>query len=492
MICKLKITLYIFSLLIVLMSSFMDVKAQEKGILSLSLNVINRSLPVNEAAVKFTSNGKEVELNVTQDNGRYTTVVPFGNEYLITIAKDNLVSKTVQVDSKIPEKYKKAFFYSKIAVELFSGYDKNADITALQEPYAFVKFDETSSNFEVQYNQKIKKEDHRAKETALVAAKKAASQESRVATPSVNQVADLPKQVITTDKVVAVVVPAEKEKTAVLVTDKKDEKSETLLPREEIAQVVSPTKKTVDSQLEQEEKAEAEKKRLKNENEVRNKKVKDAKAGGAEEEERQLKIKSEIDKKIQEDKNRNIVEQNRQKGLDQMKDQSSDEARERAQKEAAEKARQIELERLKAEALAKELSKKAQEEVRTREAEAARLAKLEDEKQALAKKRAKEEELAAKKAFELDLERKQKKLALEKDDKLKEKDIADLITECNTYPKGHTENFEGFKVFRIVKKRNEHSYILYKRTTYAFGEYFFENNRSITKGAFEKETHITD
>jgi hypothetical protein len=600
--------------------------AQEKGVLSLSLNVIYNTKPVNEAVVKFTSENKEVELNLTQDNGRYTTIVPFENTYFITIGKDSLVPKIIKVDTRIPEKFRKAFFYNKIAIELFEKYDKSVFSTVLKEPYAEVKFNPLLSNFEVVYNKKIKKSDQKAKEIAkalhkdtinsgpdLIAAEKVKAQQELAKIKEAERkkallLEEQRKKEIALQKrqkdslnaqamseKQAIDIKSKVEKQGIELEQKKEgdlslakENEENKIREEEHRQYLEKqrirdaakseadklamqqqemAKKDLEEQnekykksavakdairnqklselrtakqhadeeekrnadlqeaklkeekiksaqlqkqdldekekaqkqtklllekarLDEEVKIENEKKLAREAEEKNQQKIKEAKAFNALEEEKQKTLKDAAEKKAKDEKTTLELAQKQADEISLMKEQLALQAKEKAQKDEMERQRLLEIQRMEADALAKKMQDKAKENLRKEEADAKRAEEIENRKQLLAKAKAKEAELAAKKAFEADLEAKQKKLSLEKNNRLKEKDIAALIQEYNAHPKGRVEIFDGYKIFRIVLKENETTYTLYKRATYSFGEYFFQNNRSITKTTFEKNTHL--
>ena len=519
--------------------------SQEKGVLSLSLNVISSQQPVNEASIKFTRNQEEVELNVTQSNGRYTTVVPFGNDYQISVGKENLYAKIIKVDTHLPDKYRKAFYYLKIAIELFGAYDTTVNQQTLNQPYAEVKFDPLASNFVISYNKKLKKADEKAKiiekaaskdkpktwndtidaekkkaqlaleekiendkKTALLETEKRNQELAEIKAANIlleeeqKRKNDAEKEKIKQEKIKiekqqqeALTAKLEKEKTEAETKEKalKEAEKQRRLSEDEKARVEAQTKALQEkTRLEHEEEIEHEKKLAFIESEKRNQELAAIKAANILlEEEQKRKNDAEEQKRKQE---KVEIEEQQQKELTAAtaEEKEAIKAKEKAQKEAKELQRIKEVKEDSALALTKELKDKAKLELKIKEQEKARLDSIENNKQYLARKKAKEEELAAKAAFEDGLKVKQKELDQEKNNGLKEKDLALLIEEYKAYPKGHWETLPSFKIFRFVKKENETTFTLYRKSIYSFGEYYFRNNVSITKARFEKDTKIID
>ncbi len=546
--------------------------AQDKGVLSISLNVISNQKALNEASIKFTKDGEQVELSVTQSNGRYTTVIPYGDVYLISVEKENCYPKTIEVDTRVPETYRKAFYYQKIIIALIGKYEPGAVNNALiNKPFASIKFNDATHTFETSYNTTVKKEEEKAAAIEKVALKgeykilkqkiqeaklKAARTESRQDTFAAVKVASPDNLKTAEPETTQPAAPeisignkdslkfTEVKKTSPVKKSGPDEK--VLLAREQKA--LQETKKLQDKldkkQFEEQVKKEAEEKRIAEKKDAEAKEqarketefllkaelhrsdsanavakqlkekarkeleelaLNEKKQAAMEQEKRKqevLALKLADEQKAQEQARKTEAEQKRvaaekllfeekQKQDQQallLKEKADADVVEKAKEEALAKQKKEQDEKTRADNFIKEMQAKAQQDLLAENEKKRQAEKDENMRQDLVRQKAKEELMAIEAAREAIKAREAKMLEIERNEQLKGFELASLIEEYKAFPKGREVPHPSYKIFRIVIKQDETNYVLYRKSTFSFGEYYFRNKMSITRDRFIKDT----
>ncbi len=109
-----------------------------KGIVKYGYNTLTAN-PVDGAIVQLYENQTKLKSITTGSSGRYAFTLDLDKNYFITFTKEGLITKKIQVITKVPSSRSKGKWTSICNIRLFDYY-QGIDVSALQQPVTKIRF----------------------------------------------------------------------------------------------------------------------------------------------------------------------------------------------------------------------------------------------------------------------------------------------------------------------------------------------------------------
>ncbi|HLG33321.1 MAG TPA: hypothetical protein VI757_00450, partial [Bacteroidia bacterium] len=147
-----------FALVFVIASVFLSnvAIAQREGYLQMFGNIRKDQKNLEGAEIKISRNNADIQTLYTTSNGKFVFNLPLNGEFLVTISKPGLFSKSVSISTSVPEDDKEIIFSYKFNVDLIAVIGDVAQSEALAKPIAKIAYNKTFQDFD--YDQEYTKQ----------------------------------------------------------------------------------------------------------------------------------------------------------------------------------------------------------------------------------------------------------------------------------------------------------------------------------------------
>lgn len=134
-----------FSFLIFSETSF----AQRDGYLQIFGNIKKDTKNLEGAEIKVMKKKKNIIVQTlhTAENGKFVFNLPFDGEYIISVGKPGLLTKSISVSTTVPKKQKEFIFSFKFNVDLIPAMGDSSKAT-VNKPIAKIAYSATYEDFE--------------------------------------------------------------------------------------------------------------------------------------------------------------------------------------------------------------------------------------------------------------------------------------------------------------------------------------------------------
>src|SRR5258705_1855251 len=130
--------------------------AQREGYFQIFGNIRKDAKNLEGAEIKVMKNNVAIQTLYTTSNGKFVFNLPLNGEYIVTIGKPGLLTKSISVSTTVPDEQKEIIFSYKFNVDLISAVGDAANAEAINKPIAKIAYSNTYEDFD--YDQEYTKQ----------------------------------------------------------------------------------------------------------------------------------------------------------------------------------------------------------------------------------------------------------------------------------------------------------------------------------------------
>src|SRR5262249_41323789 len=123
-------------------------QAQRDGYLQIFGNIRKDSRDLEGAEIKVLKNNVAVQTLYTKSNGKFVFNLPLNGEYIVSVGKSGLLTKSISVSTVVPDDQKDIIFSYKFNVDLFAAVGDAAASEAVAKPIAKIAYNSTYEDFD--------------------------------------------------------------------------------------------------------------------------------------------------------------------------------------------------------------------------------------------------------------------------------------------------------------------------------------------------------
>lgn len=137
-----------FILLLICSVSFAISSTQKEGYLEVFGNIRQDSLNLEGAEVKVMKDNVAFQTLYTTANGKFEFKLPFNAEYIVSVGKPGLLTKSISISTIVPDEVKDIIFVYKLNIDLRPA-EGDSVRTAVIKPIARIAYDTTYQDFDL-------------------------------------------------------------------------------------------------------------------------------------------------------------------------------------------------------------------------------------------------------------------------------------------------------------------------------------------------------
>ncbi|MBK7970062.1 MAG: hypothetical protein IPK08_14605 [Bacteroidetes bacterium] len=138
--------------LLLLASHILQLQAQGTGYLEVVGSVLQSNKGLEGAELTVMKGNEKVDLVSTNASGKFIVNLELNNNYVIIFSKNGNISKTVEIDTKVPEESKDQIYSYKFKIDLFQKVEGVTEPESISKPVAKLGYSETVDDFDYDSN----------------------------------------------------------------------------------------------------------------------------------------------------------------------------------------------------------------------------------------------------------------------------------------------------------------------------------------------------
>ena len=138
--------------LLMVFSGLNLVLAQGTGYLEVVGSVLQSGKGLEGAELTVMKGNEKVDLVSTNPSGKFIVNLELNQGYIVIFTKNGSITKTVEIDTKVPEEYKDQIFSYKFKLDLFQKVEGVEEPEGISKPVAKIAFSDGIDNFDYDVN----------------------------------------------------------------------------------------------------------------------------------------------------------------------------------------------------------------------------------------------------------------------------------------------------------------------------------------------------